>query len=197
MSSNGWIKLHRQIREHWTYKEPRRFSRFEAWIDLLLSANHEPTKILLGNRLIPVERGQFITSQVSLGRTWGWNRKTVKDYFQILEDTLVGFLLPAYHKSVRKQQSQNPKFYFFDLGVKRSLDGTLVQPPVQNTYGYGKCFEHYIVLEMIRLNDYYEKDYHLSYLRTKDQAEIDDDARCWTYVYAPGQKGTSVGKQGK
>ena len=46
-------------------------------------------------------------------------------YFSILEDTLVGFLLPAFHRSIRKQQRVNPKFYFFDPGVKRALDRTL------------------------------------------------------------------------
>lgn len=99
--------------------------------------------------------------------------KTVQSYFGILEDTLLGFLLPPFHRSIRKQQHQNPKFYFFDTGVKRALDRTLTQELVLGTYGFGKTFEHFVIIEAIRLNAYYGKDYKFSYLRTKDDAEID------------------------
>ncbi|HCU24009.1 MAG TPA: hypothetical protein DF383_03250, partial [Deltaproteobacteria bacterium] len=103
----------------------------------------------------------------------GVDTKTVQAYFEILEDTLVGYLLPPYHRSLRKQQRQNPKFYFFDLGVKAALDGSVVQPPVPNTYGYGKLFEQWLILELLRLNDYWRKDFRFYYLLTKDGGEID------------------------
>ena len=45
---------------------------------------------------------------------------TVQSYFQILEDTLVGYLLPSYHLSMLKRRRHNPKFYFFEIGVKQS-----------------------------------------------------------------------------
>ena len=98
---------------------------------------------------------------------------TVQSYFQILEDTLTGFLLHPFHKSIRKRQRTNPKFYFFDTGVKRALDGTLVTNLLEGTYGYGKAFEHLVILEVHRLNSYFEKDCRMSYLRTKEGAEID------------------------
>lgn len=98
---------------------------------------------------------------------------TVQSYFQILEDTLIGFNLPAYHQSVRKQQRQNPKFYFFDLGVVRALNGVLdYKIPTQGS-DFGDSFEHFIVLELKRLASYYRKNFEFSYLRTKDDAEID------------------------
>jgi predicted AAA+ superfamily ATPase len=87
----------------------------------------------------------------------GADIKTVQSYYQILEDTWVGFLLPAYHKSVRKQQNSNPKFYFFDVGVKRILDHSLGQKVTPHTYGYGKLFEHFVILECLRLNSYLRK----------------------------------------
>lgn len=114
-----------------------------------------------------------IINYSSIARDVGVDTVTVQSYFQILDDTMMGYILPAHHRSIRKQQSQNPKFYYFDLGVKRSLDGTIVQAPVKNTFGYGKCFEHFLVAEIIRLNSYHEKDFRLSYLRSKDGAEID------------------------
>jgi len=103
----------------------------------------------------------------------GVDTVTVQSYFQILEDTLIGFLLHPFHRSIRKRQRTNPKFYFFDLGVKRALEGSLTVDFLKSTYGYGKAFEHFVMVEAHRLNAYHEKDYRFSYLRTKDDAEID------------------------
>lgn len=103
----------------------------------------------------------------------GVDTKTVQAYFEILSDTLIGNFLEPYHRSIRKQQRQNPKFYFFDTGVKKTLEGTITQEVIPGTYGFGKAFEHFVVLEAMRLNDYFQKDYRFYYLRTKDDAEID------------------------
>lgn len=118
------------------------------------------------------QNGEIINFS-NISRDVGVDTVTVQSYFQILEDTLIGYLLPAYHRSIRKRQRANPKFYFFDLGVKRSLENTLSVPIPENTYAFGKAFEHFVITEILRLNHYYEKDYKLSYLRTKDNAEID------------------------
>lgn len=98
--------------------------------------------------------------------------KTVKEYFEILEDTFMGLRLPAFHRSIRKSQKESPKFYFFDLGIKRALARQLNIPVSEGTYAYGEAFEHFIVLEIMRLNDYYKKDYRFSYL-SSDRTEID------------------------
>ena len=103
----------------------------------------------------------------------GVDVKTVQSYFSILEDTLIGILLPSYHTSVRKRQRTNPKFYFFDCGVKRSLERTLQIGLKEGNYSYGEAFEHFIILELIRLSSYQQNDWQFSYLRTKDDAEID------------------------
>jgi predicted AAA+ superfamily ATPase len=99
--------------------------------------------------------------------------KTVQSYFEILEDTLLGFMLEPYHQSVRKRQRQAPKFYLFDTGVRRALDRTLTIELKPGTYAYGKAFEHMVITEAIRLNEYQQKDFRFFYLRTKDDAEID------------------------
>lgn len=98
---------------------------------------------------------------------------SVQNYFQILEDTLIGTHLPPFHMSIRKRQRHNPKFYFFDLGVQRALSKSLSIPLAQGTFAYGKAFEHFLVLELQRRISYAEKEWTLSYLRTKDDAEID------------------------
>lgn len=114
-----------------------------------------------------------ILNYTNIARDVGVDTKTVQSYYQILEDTLIGFFLQPYHKSVRKQQRHAPKFYLFDLGVKRALDGTLALDLPPNTYGFGKAFEHFIIGECHRLNDYLRKDYRFYYLRTQNQLEVD------------------------
>lgn len=114
-----------------------------------------------------------IVNYSNVARDIGADHKTVSSYFGILEDTLLGFLLEPYHASVRKRQRQAPKFYFFDTGVTRALSGTLNVELVPGTYAFGRAFEHFVLLEIVRLADYRQKDYRLSYLRTKDGAEID------------------------
>ena len=55
----GWISLHRSIQKHWLFEEKRKFSRFEAWIDILLMVNHSDNKIMHDGDLITVKRGQL------------------------------------------------------------------------------------------------------------------------------------------
>ncbi len=99
--------------------------------------------------------------------------KSVARYFEILSDTLMGYLLPAYHKSVRKQQVESPKFFFFDTGVVRAIRNDLKYPVNPSTYDFGKLFESFIIMEIVKQNEYTESDFKLSYLKTKDGKEID------------------------
>ena len=103
----------------------------------------------------------------------GTSAVTVKSYFSILEDTLLGFLLDPFHESIRKSQRQSPKFYFFDTGVERALSRSLDVPLKEGTYAYGNAFETFFINEVVKMKSYLRKDYSLSYLRTKDDAEID------------------------
>ena len=114
-----------------------------------------------------------IINYANIARDVGADPKTVISYFSILEDTLVGFLLPAFHRSIRKQQRTNPKFYFFDTGVKRSLDRTLDVPLNARTYEYGKAFEHFMIVQIAHLSRYRYPDWRLSYLQTGAGVEID------------------------
>ena len=84
MSEKGWIKLHRQIQEcpMW-YSE--RFSKGQAWVDLLLLANHRNKKILFNGEMIIIERGQYLTSMVKLAEKWKWSRPTVVKFLNLLE----------------------------------------------------------------------------------------------------------------
>jgi uncharacterized protein len=114
-----------------------------------------------------------IINFANIARDVGADIKTVQSYFEILEDTLIGFLLEPYHLSVRKRQRQAPKFYLFDPGVRRALDRTLTVELKPGTYAYGEAFEHLVIVEAVRLSAYRQNDFRFSYLRTKDDAEID------------------------
>lgn len=96
---------------------------------------------------------------------------TVKEYYSILEDTLIGFFLYPYLRSSRKRMSRQPKFYFFDNGVTRALLGTLLDPPIPMEQG--RLFEQWVLQEIIRLNEYHQKDWKLSFWRTSHGAEVD------------------------
>lgn len=97
----------------------------------------------------------------------------IERYFEILTDTMIGYYLDPFHESVRKRQSKKPKFFYFDLGVKRALEGTLTVDLIPSTSAFGEAFEHFFILECFRLNDYFKKDFKFSYIRTKDDVEID------------------------
>ena len=114
-----------------------------------------------------------IVNYANIARDVGADPKSVLSYFSILEDTLVGFLLPAFHRSVRKQQRTGPKFYYFDTGVKRALERTLDIPLQPGTYEYGKAFEHFVITQIVHLSRYRYPDWRCSFLRTGAGAEID------------------------
>jgi uncharacterized protein len=103
----------------------------------------------------------------------GINEKTAKRYFEILEDTLLGFFLESFNRSVRKRQIVSPKFYLFDIGVTRSLARLLSQNVVAPSSPFGLAFEHFIIAECYRINDYKRLDFRFSFFKTKDGAEID------------------------
>lgn len=114
-----------------------------------------------------------VVNYSSIGRDVGLSPNTVQSYYQILEDTLLAYQVPPYHRSIRKRQKTNPKYYFFDIGVQRMLMGAIQQPILPSSYGFGRVFEHFVFLEMYRMSSYLSKDYTFSYLQTKSNLEID------------------------
>ncbi len=77
--------LHRKIAEHWLWKD-KPFDRRSAWIDMLLMANHDDNKFLLGNELVEVEKGSFVTSELKLMERWGWSKAKVRSFLNLLQN---------------------------------------------------------------------------------------------------------------
>jgi len=114
-----------------------------------------------------------ILNYSNLARETGTTYQTVKSYFQILEDTLIGKMLFPYSKSERKRLAKHPKFYFFDVGVVRALQKKLSLKLEPKTYEYGRSFEHFVILEIFKKADYLRKDFEFSFYRTEAGAEVD------------------------
>ena len=81
--NEGWISLHRKISLNWIW-EDKPFSKGQAWIDLLLMANHKNRKIPFDNGIIEIKRGSFVTSIRKLSEKWGWSRTKVSKFLQYL-----------------------------------------------------------------------------------------------------------------
>jgi predicted AAA+ superfamily ATPase len=127
------------------------------------------------NRFLEVAamtNGEIVVYE-NIARDANVNPMSVKNYFKILVDTLVGFYLPAYHTSKRKRQKKAPKFYFHDLGLVRALKNSLKIPVQPGTFEYGNLFETFLINEIIRLNEYRRTRFEFSYLRVDDKDEID------------------------
>ncbi len=106
-------------------------------------------------------------------REVGVSNKTIQNYYQILVDTHLGFFINGFHESWRKQLLQSPRFYFFDTGVARTLARQIQLELTESTFEYGNLFEQFVICECFRMNEYLNREYLFSYLRSKDGAEID------------------------
>lgn len=101
----------------------------------------------------------------------GVSSVTVKSYFEILEDTLFGYIVPPYTKTVKRRLVQSPKFYLFDVGVANHLMHR--SHLRQGSPEYGHAFEHLIMQEIIAYLGYLGRSGELAYWRTKNGIEID------------------------
>lgn len=101
----------------------------------------------------------------------GISAKTIKEYFQILEDTLIGRYLPSFQKRPKRRVITAPKFYMFDIGITNYLlNRTKIE---KGTELFGKAFEHFIYQEIYAHSRYSDVNYPMYYWRTASQIEID------------------------
>ncbi len=115
--------------------------------------------------------GQLV-NYANIARECGVSSKTVKEYFQILVDTLLGsFVLPFKKRQERQVISKAPKFFLFDTGVA----GAICKQSIAEEKGelFGNAFEHFIYLEMLAHRSYHEIDYDINFWRTKSGLEVD------------------------
>lgn len=82
--AEGWIKLHRSIQESWIWNDEP-FTKGQAWVDLILLANHEDKKVPFKGEIVICKRGTVNRSVMSLAERWKWSRKKVSNFLKILE----------------------------------------------------------------------------------------------------------------
>lgn len=114
-----------------------------------------------------------IVNYTNIAQDCGVSAKTVKEYFSILEETMLGFFLPAYSRVVKRKLIQSPKFYYFDVAIPNHLLHRV--PLQQGTDIYGHALEHFVIQELRAfLSYYFGEDKPLSYWRTLDNKyEVD------------------------
>lgn len=141
----------------------------EIWAEQLIR-NLPPFRKFL--EIAAINFGKILNF-ANIAKDVGVDPKTVQSYYTILEETLLGFQLEAYHSSVRKRLRAGPKFYFFDNGVARALARMQSVEPKEGTSYFGDLFEQFVINEFIRNNEYEKKDYRFSYLQSASGVEID------------------------
>ena len=144
------VYLNEEIREEAMSRQLRSFSRF---MEIAAFSNGE------------------IVVYKNIAQDCGIDYRTVKDYFDILVDTLVGYMIPSFTKTEKRRSIQAPKFYYFDVGIANYLRN---RRNIQlGSADFGHSFEHFIIQELIAYMGYNEKEERLTYWRTSAGYEVD------------------------
>ena len=125
-----------------------------------------------------------LTNYSNIARECGVDSKTVREYYQILVDTLLGTMVePFKRRQSRQVITRAPKFYLFDVG----LAGVITKRRVEEERGesFGKALKHLIHMELTAYNSYNELDYGINFWRTKSGLEVD-------FVLAAGEVAIEV-----
>ena len=144
------VYLNEEIREEALSRQLKTFSRF---MEVAAFSNGE------------------IVVYKNIAQDCGIDYRTVKDYFEILVDTLAGYMIPSFAKTIKRRSIQASKFYYFDVGIANYLRNRRNIQPGSADFGY--AFEHFIIQELIAYMGYNEKEEPLSYWRTSSGYEVD------------------------
>lgn len=107
----------------------------------------------------------------NIAQDCGIDAKTVAAYFSILEETLIGYMVPAYAKTVKRKVRQAPRFYYFDVSIPNYLLGRRELTPGSTDFGH--AFEHLVIQEIVAYLGYHDKMDALSYWHTYSDQEVD------------------------
>ncbi len=145
---------------------------------------------------IAADQSGQIVNYATISRDSGVSGKTIKGYYQILEDTLIAIKLSPYLKSARKRLVMHPKYFLFDTGVINAINGRVTLSSVKGALTYGFLFEHFIILETHRLIQYAEKPYRIHHWRSSHGAEVDLVVESADQLWAIEIKSSPVVKPG-
>lgn len=167
--NNGMIPRHYMVNNPW--------ERFRAYIGVYL--NEEIREEALSRNLrtfsrflevAAISNGEMIVYK-NIAQDCGIDYRTVKDYFEILVDTLTGYFIQGFTSTVKRRAIQTPKFYFFDVGIVNYLLNKKNLLPGSESFGHS--FEHFIIQELIAYLGYTQSSENLTYWRTSSGYEVD------------------------
>ena len=163
------------IPSHYLAKNPSR--RLAAYIEVYLKEEIKEEALVrnLGafQRFLEVAAltdGEMVNNN-SIAQDCGVSASTVSSYFDILEDTLIGYRIPAFRRVMKRRLVQAPRFYYFDIGVANHLLHR--KELVRGTIDYGHAFEHLVIQELVAWLHYTHSEEELSYWRTYTNVEVD------------------------
>ena len=166
---NGMIPRH--------YMASNVADRIEGYVDVYLKEEIQEEALVQNidaferfMEVAAISDGEMINYE-NIAADCGIAAKTVKAYFQILKDTLIGFEIPAYRKVIKRRLVQAPRFYYFDVGLTNYLLGR--NSLKRGTTDYGHAFEHYIIQEIIAYHGYSRSRETISYWHTYTGIEVD------------------------
>lgn len=167
--------LYGMIPPHYLDKNPSRL--LAGYIDIYLKEEIKEEALVRNldsfNRFLEVAAltdGEIVNNN-NIAQDCGVHATTVNAYFDILEDTLMGYRIPAFRKVMKRRLMQAPKFYYFDIGVANHLLHR--KELVRGTPEYGHAFEHLVIQEIYAWLHYIHSEEELSYWRTYTGMEVD------------------------
>jgi predicted AAA+ superfamily ATPase len=166
---------HGLLPQHYLSSNPRK--KLQAYIGNYLQGEIREEALLRNLRtfarfleVAALTNGEMVNF-ANIATDCGISSPTVKEYFSILEETMFGYFVPSFAKTLKRRVIQAPKFYLFDVGVANYLTKRkLLQP---GSLDFGKAFEHLIIHELTAFLNYSFSEESLTYWRTTNGYEVD------------------------
>lgn len=137
-------------------------------------ASHSPNYIHDNIYITPNYHELFALLRIIISnaaRECGVSVKTIREYYQILDDTLIGRMVAPWKKSKGRRLIETAKFYYFDVGIVSALLNYKTLTP--GTPEYGRAFEHFVLQECWAYRHYSRLDFPIAFWRTASGAEVD------------------------
>lgn len=162
---------------HYLAQSNKYWSMIQAYVSVYLKEEIKAESLVRNlstfNRFLEVAAltdGEMVNYS-NIAQDCGVDAKTVKEYFAILEETLIGYMVPAYSKTVKRKLRQSPRFYYFDVAIPNYLLSRRAMQP--GSVDFGHAFEHLIIQEIIAYLGYHNIENTISYWHTYNDYEVD------------------------
>ncbi|MBU0488933.1 MAG: DUF4143 domain-containing protein [Bacteroidetes bacterium] len=167
--NNGMIPRHYLVKNAW--------ERLRAYIGVYLEEEIREEaisrRLKLFSRFMEVaaySNGEMIVYK-NIAADCGIDQRTVKDYFDILRDTLIGYFIPGFTKTMKRRSIAAPKFYYYDVGIANFL--LKRKNMLRGSEAFGHAYEHFIIQEIMAFSGYHGDNEAISYWRTASGYEVD------------------------